>query len=365
MGVILEKTELTEEIWCSLTARGVDIREASNRHGADVTNVLIVDPMPATNDANSICEARMAEYLASHPAGRDVQLDILRIDVDVTKVPLYATPHARFSADEDHYKQVRAKLQQGGYHGVQILGASVDHVPFNNIAGRHLITDIIDDARAAESALFTICNGSFEYLNHVHGVQKGVNALPGQSVTHPNPRLKKIIGHFQNAVAEGVDDSLASALARAPMLPTGRVGFMQDDAINALVEQGKLIILATSPDMSARTDAQIAFLYDPVNHAHCLAPHIEYGPRAITSEAQRDWRTPQGNTVTPEADEIPNWNLGDVKEAPWADAGRAMFAAWVDAINPVVATVQQPANSGEAPVDMGQQKYAPSAAALG
>ncbi len=307
------------------------------------TRILIVNPMPSDNDANAKCETRVGKYFRADTNARHITIDTVRLNVDVPKACDDEAPFATYSKENPEvYDDAINRLAEGAYHGVHILGASCDHVSFDNTHSRHLITDIFDHAIESETGIFTICNGSFEYLNYIHGVTKGVNIDPIISdVNSVNPQLLKIIGHFENAVTEGVAnhqvvESFRQALRRTNILPTGRVGYMHDEGMIDLSKRGVLDILSTSPNMDGRTDAQISAVYDFKNKALCMAPHIEYGPNALKSEAERDHATPQGRTRTPALNDIPHLDVlkDGCGNAPWFEAGVALYAAWVEAINP-------------------------------
>lgn len=361
MGVIIEKQS---SHWDRLKDKGINVKEPSALHdlNTDVTRLLVVNPMPEARDAHEITENMVLRHLASHADERDVAVDVIRVRVDVPDVDVDEAPRAQYSVDPDAYARVKDLLDGGNYHGVQLLGASSDHVPFENVHDRHLVTDIIDAAIDTDTSLLTVCNGSFEYLNHVHGIEKQVNKAEGADGV--NPKLEKIIGHFQNQVEpQGIADSadvknLKDALSLAPVMPTGRVGYMEDRGIQTLVESGDLQVLARSVDMDSRPDAQIAAVFDAARNAVCVAPHfLDYGPRAIISEAERDHATPQGNTVTPPIEDIPNLYLHgydtDGGTAPWHEAADKFYQVWVDAINPPSAQQAKPANDAVIPFDNG------------
>jgi homoserine O-succinyltransferase len=305
------------------------------------TRILIVNPMPPHYNANQRVEDRIHEYLHANPCQRTIKTDVLRVDVSVPKVLDHEAPTATYNVDKAQYKTVTNALKSGYYHGVHVLGAACDHVAFNNTHNRHLIIDIFDLAIEAKAGLFTICNGSFEYLNHKHQVVKGVNELPSSPTSGSvNPETLKIIGHFQNQVSDRPSSNKTAqafkdALKKATILPTGRVGYMQDLGIQRLAKEGVLEILATSPDMAGRPDAQISALYDFAHNAICVAPHPEYDRDNLKNEAERDHGRKQGRTKTPALADIPNLYVerGANGKAPWYDAGVALYASWVETIN--------------------------------
>jgi homoserine O-succinyltransferase len=304
----LEKNKITEPYIGTLEQWGVTIVDP-NQIPADqpIVRTLIVDPMPLTSQAS--VQRNLLNTLAANPKDITIVPDILALDVEVDKET------AAISGDKTQIQWVQSRLNQGHYDSVIALGGSFDHVDYDRIEGLNILTDIFDSAARNAGGTFGVCLSSMIALHHFHGVEKRVNG-------------EKIIGVFDNKIVSETTNRVALAASSIKALPTGRLGFLPDDQMKALADQGVLEILAHSTNMTPRTDAAISLMFDPARNFYMMAPHPEYGGQSILREYKRDLAAGgQGGIVTPEP--IGDYDLPS-GPAPWFKGSSNMFAAFLD-----------------------------------
>ncbi len=290
MAVALKKEDLDGPVAKKLIDAGINvILDNDTLDPSKTRNLLVIDPMPLNkkkgedpnktrNNINTnIISLVDSDDIILRPTiwNMDVECDEETATIDVSD--------AKFD-----------EIKQEDYDLVVSAGASADHIEYDKFENLDKLRKVFRWASENTGGLLTICWSSMVAFNEFHNIPKYVDK-------NDEGKLVKIIGHFENAVAND-NSPYTEALRKTKTLPLGCTGHIKDKDIYALQKEGKVSVLSTNPEKDdVASNSTIAVVLEKNKHRHVAywGPHPDYKLSYVMGEVTRDLdpETAQPNVI--------------------------------------------------------------------
>ena len=237
------------------------------------------------------------------------QFDGARHDV---RLSLVAPPdHVAHHTDPAHMERFYTPWQAiagRAVDGVIVTGAPVEHLPFAEVDYWPWFRDLVGWAGDSAGHSLFICWAAQAVLQIRHGIAK-------------RPLPAKAFGVHRQTVLDRRHPLMAGLPAELPT-PVSR---HTEVAWSDIVRRSGLSVVAAS------TATGLAIVDEPGRRTTCMFNHIEYDARTLHDEYFRDRGL--GRDIGLPHDYYRNGVLIPPHRAPWRDAGRRLFANWLDVLD--------------------------------